>query len=291
MAVPALRIACLFVRYGGEKYPEALSRLREYYARHHPSSQPEIVIIDNALPASVKVRVDPSVWLIGGDNTHREFTGWDVGVGHLGPRLMEFDLVHLVTEAFDTLYTSYIDRLDERVVRGIIGRAAVVGHVDYYNQPVSLLGRWSEYWIRSSFVFIPPTELRLLGSLCSLKAYPRLFSGDPAEPFAEGAPVSAQYQRYILDWLTGEGTGQGVTWHSRFELTKESLPNFEAKCLAILNEHALTMRLRSQGCAVIDAHWLATYAGASDDWRLPVPVPRWTHQLAERDTDPVPGLA
>lgn len=286
----ALRLACLFVRYGGEKYPQSLSRLQEYYRQRLPGCQPHFVIVDNALPTSVSIKVDDATSLIGGDNTYREFTGWDAGIAHLGRRIAAFDLVHLVTEAFDTLYTSYIDRLDERVVQAIVGRSAVVGHVDYYNQPVSLLGRQSEYWLRSSFVFVPASELRILGSLVSVGARGDLFSGDPRAPFASGAPISTQYQRYILDWLTGEGTGQGVTWHSRFELTRESLPMFEAKCLAILNEHGLTMRLRAQGCHIVDAHWLASQLVGRTSQQLPTPFPSWRHQLAGRDVDPVVGL-
>ena len=76
--------------------------------------------------------------------------------------------------------------------------------------------------------------------------------------FRPSAPLSANYQKYILDWLTGNGTGQGVEWHSRFGLTPESLPFFEAKASAILNEQMLSVRLRAQGCALLDATWLAT---------------------------------
>src|SRR5258708_32087758 len=120
------------------------------------------------------------------------------------------------------------------------GRAAAVGHIDYYNDPV-IIGAFSgkvgtgfpkenatsigspeqslRSWLRSSFVFLPPAELRLLGSLVSIDDPQSLFSGDPESPFRGDAPLSANYRQYIIGWLTGRGTGQGVEWHSRFSLT------------------------------------------------------------------------
>jgi hypothetical protein len=114
------------------------------------------------------------------------------------------------------------------------------------------------------------------------------FSGDPRSPFRADAPLSENYRRYIYDWLTGEGTGQGVTWHSRFELDDRSLRHFEAKAVAILNEQLLAIRLRRQGCELVDATWLATALGRRGAGAQPQTFPHWRTQLAERDTDAVP---
>jgi hypothetical protein len=134
-------------------------------------------------------------------------------------------------------------------------------------------------------VFLPPNELVTLGSLVSVSERRVFFSGDPTQPFRPDAPVSEAYRRYVIDWLTGAGTGQGTAWHSRFVLTDETLPLFEAKALAIFNEHLLTIRLRRQGCAIADATWLATQAARRRPG--PLAVPRWRDQLAGRDTDAI----
>ena len=65
--------------------------------------------------------------------------------------------------------------------------------------------------------------VRALGSFVSEADGRRFFSGDPTSPFLADAPISARYQRYIIDWLTGSDVGQGVTWHSRLALTPEGL--------------------------------------------------------------------
>ena len=110
-------------------------------------------------------------------------------------------------------------------------------------------------------MFLPPAELKMLGSLISVAEPVGLFSGDPEAPFRPDAPLSENYRGYLLGWLTGEGTGQGVEWHSRFTLSHDTLPQFQDKVIAILNEHMFSIRLRAQGCAMVDATWLATRAG------------------------------
>ena len=142
--------------------------------------------------------------------------------------------------------------------------------------------------IRSSFIVLPPQELRRLGSLVSVTNRDLIFSGDPHSPFRDDAPISNGYRRNILGWLTGEGTGQGTTWHSRFSLGAATLGWFEDKTLAIVNEQMLTNRLRALGCEIVDATWLATQLHARPGRSIDV-IPDWREQVTGRDTDPAPA--
>src|SRR5206468_4458418 len=100
------------------------------------------------------------------------------------------------------------------------------------------------------------------------------------------APLSERYQRYIVDWLTGADVGQGVTWHSRLELTLEGLVSFEQKALCILNEQMLGIRLRAMGCPLVDVTWLSTRTDAVTSDATLVHTP-WRQQLAGRDRDAI----
>ena len=99
--------------------------------------------------------------------------------------------------------------------------------------------------------------------------------------FRSDAPLSQNYRDYIRSWLTGDGTGQGVVWHSRFDLADETLDLFRTKALAIVNEHMITVRLRELGYPVVDVTWLANRLTGRDpgeiDWHTP-----WDRQVAER---------
>jgi hypothetical protein len=286
-----LRIVTLLARYGTDKYPDALRNIEDLFARQLPGVAHEIVAIDNALGHEHSEIVNSRLTLLGGDNSAWEFSAWDRGIQWLGGRLDSFDFIHLATSAFQQLYVRYLRRFDERMLRVVSGRAVATGHIDYYNEPIMLFGRVMQSWLRSSFVFIPPTELRILGGLASVTDRNIFFSGNPTAPFLPVAPLSEGYRRNILNWLTGGGTGQGVEWHSKITLSNETLPFFENKAMAILNEQMLTCRLQTQGCNIVDSTWLATYVKSrpAED-HAPQVLPHWRSQVTTRDVDAAPPI-
>ncbi|GAB4071158.1 hypothetical protein KHC28_10370 [Ancylobacter sonchi] len=271
----------LFVRHGAETYADALETLQAYYAAHLPNVARTLVVIDNARPEGSVETLPGGAALLGASNALWEFSAWDAGLDALHGSLMQYDYVHFVTSAYRQLYTAYIDRIDTQVLSALRGRDVVIGHIDAYPQPVGFLGRTSQAWLRSCFLFMPPATLRRLGPITSLRDPARWFSGNPDAPFRDDAPLSADFRAHIVNWLTGEGTGQGTAWHSRFALDAGTLAHFEAKALAILNEHALSMRLYGQGTALVDATWIA----AALQRKKPLSqdhIGNWRAQLAER---------
>ncbi|WPH14788.1 hypothetical protein [Variovorax paradoxus] len=285
---PKLRIATLMARHGTAKYQSAVADLRALFEQRLPQIEHTFIVVDNALPPSHEERLDGGVILIGGSNAAWEFSAWDSAIAYLGSRLDDFDFVHLATSAFRQLYVDYLDRFSERMLNLMLGRSVALGHVDYYNESVSLLGVGSQSWLRTSFVFLPPAEIRLLRSLVSVTSKEIFFSGNPSEPFLKEAPISTGYRKNILGWLTGDGTEQGVEWHSRFRLDATTLPFFESKVLAIFNEQMLSNRLRAQGCAVVDATWAATVVENLGQRGEPFSIPRWQEQLVARDSVAAP---
>jgi len=284
-----MRVLTLLVRHGTDRFPNAIDDVAGLFARQMPDVEWDLVVIDNKLPEDCEQTLGPHRTLIGGSNAMREFSAWQSGLAFIGQRLDGYDFVNLTTEAFRALYTAYLDRFNTAMLRLVSCRGAAVGHVDYYNEPVRLFGRQSQAWLRTSFVVLPPAELKMLGPLVSVTESSEIFSGEPEAPFRPDAPLSERCREYLLGWLTGDGTGQGVEWHSRFALSQETLPQFQNKVISILNEHMFSVRLRAQGCAMVDATWLATCAGKlGRDGRSLGPIPSWRRQLTERDTAAVP---
>lgn len=279
-----MRIATLFVRHGSTKYPDAEKRVEAIFAKQLADVERTILVIDNALPRDT-VEQHPNHTLLGGDNTFWEFSAWDRAIDYLGPQIWSFDLIHLVTSAFDTLYVRYLDMFDARLLSIAAEKRACIGHIDCYGEPIEFSAFRSQHWLRTSFLFLAPTELKALGSLVSYRDMATLFSGDPACPFRADAGISQNYQDYIIGWLTGADIGQGTAWHTTIHLNASNLPLFESKALAIINEHMLSARLRALGCRVLDATWLATAAAALGvEPRLDT---RWREQLGNRGHDSV----
>lgn len=277
----APRILSILARAGVEKYASAESQLAELFARQFPTSSRDVIVVDNLLPPGAHERT-PHREVIGGDNAFWEFSAFDAAIRHVGERLFHYDWVHLATSAFGELYTAYLERFNERLLAAAAGRGVCLCHIDCYNTAIVVEGYPSQHWARTSFIMLPPSELATLGTLVSARSAVRFFSEDPVNPFRHDAPLSEQYRQYIVDWLTGGDIGQGVTWHSSATLTPATLPVFQNKALAILNEHLLSIRLRAQGCLVTDVTWLSAMlaAGGTIDWSTP-----WRAQLAGRDRD------
>jgi hypothetical protein len=238
------------------------------------------IIVDNALPAGHVAQCGGHT-LIGGDNSASEFSGFDRAVQFIDADIWRFDFIHFATSAFRMLYIDYLERFGVFLLEAIRSRPVCLGHIDYYDQPVEILRFSTQHWIRTSFFFMPPGEVKALGSFTAVRDGTPFFSGVPETPFRPDAPLSGNYRDYIIDWLTGKDIGQGVKWHSSFGLTHETLPIFERKALAIMNEQLLGVRLRTMGCRLIDVTWLASVLersnGESVAWKTD-----WREQLANR---------
>jgi hypothetical protein len=283
-----MRVLTIFVRHGVDQYAGAEEIVDAILERQLPGLERDVIVVDNALPPET-VQSCGARTLLGADNRQREFSAFDRAVGSVGPSIAGYDFVHFVTSAFNTLYTRYLERFTLPVLRSAAGRAACLGHIDCYNEPVRLGPFVSQHWMRSCFFFLRPDVVRALGSFVSVPDGSAYFSGDPAAPFRSDAPVSDVYRRYIIEWLTGGDIGQGVTWHSKIPLTRDTLPSFESKTLAIFNEHLLSVRLRALGCRVVDVTWLSSLVGRTGLETVPWES-NWRQQLADRDRDSITGI-
>jgi hypothetical protein len=279
-----LRILTIFTRFGTEKYATAEHELDELFGARLPDVLRDIIVVDTALTPGV-VEQDGRRTLLGSDNEAWEFSAIDTAVRFVGNRLWTYDLVNVATSAFRQLYVGYLERFTPAVLGAIEGRPVCLGQIDCYNEPIRVLEYVSQHWIRTACFFLPPAEFGILQSVRSVGGRDRWFSGDPARPFRDDAPLSSGYQRLITDWLTGGDTGQGATWHSAMALDAGRLALFEQKALTILNEHLLAIRLRASGCRVVDVTWLSSRVGGGLDgldWDTP-----WWRQIAERTVDAV----
>ncbi len=280
-----MKVVTILLRHGEAKYTDAELLLNSIFERQLPNVKRRMIIVDNTLPADFRRVVEGST-VIGGDNSAWEFSAWNRALSWLGDDIWSYDLVHLVTSAFHTLYTKYLYRFSQPMLEAIATRPVCLGHIDCYNEAVRIGAFTSQHWLRTSFLFIPPVEIEILKDLVSVKNASEWFGRGPEQAFPEKAEISKNYQQYVLDWLTGSDIGQGSTWHSRLALDSASWPMFKAKATAIFNEHLLAIRLRAQGTRLIDATWLASALNSHDkdavDWNAP-----WRRQLAERDTDAI----
>src|ERR1700737_5243706 len=276
-----MRVLTIFVRARATKNADAEKELTDLFHTQLPKVERKTIVVDTALPPCEAERHSHRV-VIGGDNSAREFSALDSAVAYIGKDIWNYDLVNLATAAFRQLYWDYLERFRPEVLSAVVRRPVCLGHIDCYNHPIERAGCRSQHWMRTACIFLPPTELKILGSLVSTRDREAWFSGDPAAPFRTDAPLSDEYKRLITEWLIGNDIGQGVKWHTRITLDEESLPEFERKAMAILDEHLFGLRLRAAACRTIDVTWLSGLLRGQRpeaiDWSTP-----WWRQPADRD--------
>lgn len=263
-----MKVLTLFVRYGDKDYGGAFKRLCEMYQRID-GLEYDALLIDTAMPLDCEVALGSRGYLIGGDNTRREFSGWNSALAKLGDRIDDYDLVHVVTSAFENEYNGFYPYIN----RAMFDYAArnpevVLAHVDAYPAPARLLGRTFQTWGCSKFLIAQPRRIRALGSFTGELDFGDVFSADASTPFRADAPLSDNYRQYLVDWLTGGGLPHGQ-WHSVFEMGAANLARFHSKAMSILDEHGLSMRLRESGARIVDYTWLRSRDVCADARAIP----------------------
>lgn len=276
------QVMALMARHGAERYAGAEDSLLQLLSDLWPAHEVSLVVGDsasdaksNSLNGFVSVPVSSQAW---------EFGTWDVLISEHAQRgkLKDNDLVVLATSAYRNNYTSYHELMDRSRVGRLVNRPFVVGHMDRYDEPVAAFGYEFQHWLRSSLVILPASALwRVAPITAELPKPEALFTEDPANPFRDDAYLSPNYRDYILHWLTGEGTGQGVRWENAQPLQSMGMDRFRAKCHAIFREHMLTRKFYALGLEVWDATYLATVCESESVDR----APSWRYQMAHRFRD------
>lgn len=281
-----MRVLVLFARYGTAKYADALPALDRIYRTQAPELVRRTIVVDNALSPEHVQELSSDTLLIGGDNTDREFSGWQRALDTAARELADYNAVHFVSSAFQMLYSDYLGRFTSKIVEVVSARPVCVGHIDYYPYPIRCGTYVSRHWVRTSFWLIRPSELMRLGSLVSADRSAHLFAPDRDWPFDRDGMLSPGYQQLIFDWLTSpRGTGQGTAWHSHIDpRAPGGREEFLEKARTIINEHMLSIRLRAQGTNLVDITALAELLRRRRS--LPDRWPGWRNQIALRQ---IPG--
>jgi hypothetical protein len=254
-----VKILCLFVRHGTSAYPDSLAVLDQWYQNQGLLGQRTLWILDNALaPETPPHSPQPRVVLRAGDNLAWEFSTWERALAEARAGGGNYDVVHFVTSAFNTLYTEYLTHFSPSMLEYVMERNVCLGHIDGYNLPVRLGTTRSQAWIRTCFFFVPWRSVSAIPSWAVHQDPAVLFVQPDSRQFQADAPIDRDYQASITAWLQGDEVG-GHTWHTPVNSGSMENIRFQRKTLAILNEHQLAITLRQAGILLVDFCWLYSF--------------------------------
>ncbi len=248
-------VYAVYLVYGNEHEASGRRRLEKLAAKLFPGRGLEMVVVDNAMAAD-REESRGKLTRISGDNSVREFTGYERGIAWLKHRRSASPTAPLLV-ANDTFHrnygTEYLRGFTRDRARRAMRHGGILAHVDRYPTPVGLGGKRLQAWARTSLLVARFDTITRLLPLAAPWTDEELFGG---EFFRAEAPLDEVYRQYLATWLF-EPLRPGLTfrheWHSKEALTSESRRRLEAKARCILSEHWLSARAAAAGIPLIEA--------------------------------------
>ncbi len=245
----------VLIEFGQEPGRAALELLRPTLRRLFPDANVRAVVVDNAHDGDAHMSIGDGIDRVSGDNTLREFSGWDRGMAWLEQRYRP------APGAIAVLANDTVARADKHGrVHGLpadrvaaASRGAMVGWIDEYPRMFELFGLTVRQWIDTSLVI---AEWRTLVSLLPL-AQPlddRVFGDDWRTLFREPSPLSGNYRRYLNTYFFG-GRADGEfehAWYAQQPLSEQNFEAFKLKLRSVFCEHLLSARARARGIPLVD---------------------------------------
>jgi hypothetical protein len=247
----------VFLAFGRDHLDGGLRVVEELVARLLPGWPLRTVIVDNALAGDVEIELMNGRVYLSGDNSSREFSGWDRGLAWLraayrpGP-----DAVVLL--ANDTFHRPdkqrHFDAFTPERTSAALAAGALVGYVDAYPKPIELFGVKLRQWIDTSLLFAAERTFARLGRLAAPFSDDDVFAAEHHALFRAPSPLSENYRAYLRAWLFGDGRPDefAEAWYGQQPLTAENFASFKGKLRAIFNEHLLSGRALAEGIPIVD---------------------------------------
>ena len=129
-----MKLYVIYVQYDPAKYGEALDKLKGYLAKIE-NCQVTYVVVDNAISGNIVEKLTDDTIKIAGDNSIREFSGWQRGLDYVRQNHPDYDVVLLSNEAFETPGKSFLaDYAREELLHRCSENNSVIGRIDTYKQ-------------------------------------------------------------------------------------------------------------------------------------------------------------
>jgi hypothetical protein len=251
------KLYIIYLIYTEQHRDSGIKLLRKFIARIFPKHQIEFIVVENKCDFPAEFQFETDATQINGDNTVREFTGFECGLEWAMKRkgAKPSDTIILVNDTFHRSYGSdYLDLFKRKEVAQAIAKGAFIGYTDAYPKPVEVFGLKVQRWIRTSLIIGPCSSFLKVSPFGVTVDSQFLFSGESEKFFAPTAPLSENYQQYLKTWLfSKENDGEfKESWHSKKELTQENLLDFQGKARAIFSEHFFSARAQALGIPIYD---------------------------------------
>lgn len=255
------KVLAVFLQYSESHQASGMEALSSLVKGLFPGHEASFVIVDNKREQRGEEQLAANVNRISGDNTCREFSGYDRGISWLESfgAIAPATPVVVANDTFHRHYgTGYLKLFSpERLARAMSARG-ILGYVDAFPQEEAVFGEPFRKWIRTSLFMLQYATLKTLTPLFPGFDQRSIFRDD-ADPrfFIEGAPLSPWYQSFLRRWLFSEAAPDETfkpEWHSKTVLNADTAQALRDKACCILCEHLLSARAQKLGIPLVAAN-------------------------------------
>jgi hypothetical protein len=261
-------IYLVLLEFGQTQEQAALALLIPTLHRLFPGAVLRGAVVDNALAGAVEVHIGRELTRVSGDNTQREFSGWDRGISWLERRYLPATGSIFVLANDTVVRPDKHDRVRDIPADRVLATSsgALVGWIDEYPRAVELFGLTLRQWVDTSLVLAERRTLSALRPLARPIADELVFGDDWRRMFREPSPLSENYRAYLETYFFGARIDHEFehAWYAQQPLTEHNFESFKVKLRTIFCEHLLSAHARALGIPLVDIRRapLAIDAGA-----------------------------
>lgn len=252
-----IKLQVLFLTYG-DKYREAFDILQIYLEDLNKYCDINTVIIDNK-----EVGYKPSklvnyfkTFIMGGNNTEFEFSGWDIGINYLKQAKSDYDVCLFINDSYVVNeYQQNKKLLSINTIKGCLDNNALVGKCDrldwrdeFRNHRYEIDGQDVKMWIRTNLFYMTKEIVDKLDSLVTytMKDLNKFVSEEyRGRVFLHIADISINLQLQMIAYIT-------KYWHSAIEICAETWDIWKMKLLGMMNEKFVFVKVKKLGYSIYD---------------------------------------
>lgn len=164
----APHLAVIFVEYDREKEPTAdqIFAILQQYLAPIKGCKITYLRVDNKNEKMPLSKCASNIFVVGGDNSSHEFSGWQRGINTLASLNCQYDLALIINDAFLKPGPSFLqDYATPELLQKSLSEKKIIGRIDSVFQHYTLFGYDVSSWVCTNCFFVPKKALDALENM------------------------------------------------------------------------------------------------------------------------------
>ena len=256
-----MKILVFYVSFSCDKndFTKKLKKLKKFLKKKFIKNF-EICIVNNNQKFLLETKNKNKEKIYNRNNSYFDFGAWNFLLQIKNKKIDKYDWILLTNDTFDQDYICHLKLFDKTKLEILKGQKVAVGHLDAYTKKetfakVSLFGKTSAYWIRTSFLLINSSFFSNINSLIFIKKK-NIFKKNSLKIDHKSLKISSNYLNQINFWLFGTNPKKKLSNAYRNQKKNLSKIYIKNKISTILNEFYLSRKIEELGYKIFDIEWL-----------------------------------